>query len=269
MNFEHIDNQFIDTLEASGIIDAYEYVIRKLIEEGYPRDHVYERGSRYLLEYEKLALNNNVRAKNVNTFLELTNQDDKNKKETKAKEIIPSFPITLRSKLLYEQEENLPPQKIFETNIDELMKNKINLLTKNAKTEVNKSNLESYGSYAAFVKNENQKIKEYNFTVNTKFSNFQFIPMEEIEKANGDGNNINNNLNNNNMGNNNTNLKSDTEFLMPSGGERMNTGPSRRNTERSKESKSETVSSKSITPSQESKIKKVSHNIVNELMKKK
>ena len=269
MNFEHIDNQFIDTLESSGIIDAYEYVIRKLIEEGYPRDHVYERGSRYLLEYEKLALNNNIRAKNVKTFFELTNQDDENKKEIKAKEIIPSFPITLRSKLLYEQEENLPPQKIFETNIDELMKNKINLLTKNTATEINKSNIESYGSYAAFVENENQKLKEYNFTVNTKFSNFQFIPMEEIEKSNGNGNNINNNLNNNNMGYNNTNHNNDTEFSKPSGGERMNTGPSRRNTERSKESKTETFSSKSITPSQESKLRKESHNIANDLMRKK
>ena len=269
MNFEHIDNQFIDTLESSGIIDAYEYVIRKLIEEDYPRDHVYERGSRYLLEYEKLALHNNIRAKSVQTFSEMTNQDDKNKKEIKAKEIIPTFPITLRSKLLYEQEENLPPQKIFETNIDELMKNKISLLTKNAATEVNKSNLESYGSYAAFVKNENQKIKEYNFNINANFSNFKFIPMEEIEKSNGDGNNMNNNLNNNNMGNNNTNLKSDTEYIMPSGGERMNTGPSRRNTERSKESKTDTFSSKSITPSLEAKYKKESHDITNDLMKKK
>ena len=139
--------------------------------------------------------------------------------------------------------------------------------TKNKATEINKSNLESYGSYAAFVENENQKIKEYNFNVNTKFSNFQFIPIEEIEKSNGDRNNINNNLNNNNMGNNNTNLN--TEILMSTGGERMNTGPSRRNTERSKESKTETVSSKSITPSQEAKVKKVSHDIANDLMKKK
>ena len=269
MNFEHIDNQFIDTLESSGIIDAYEYVIRKLIEEDYPRDHVYERGSRYLLEYEKLLLKDNNKAKNVNTFLELTNQEEENKKEKKAKEIIPTFPITLRSKLLFDQEENLPPQRIFETNIDELMKNKINLLTKNAATEVNKSNLESYGSYAAFVTNENNKLKEYNFSVNTKFSNFQFIPMEAIEKSNGDDNNINNNLNINNMGNNNnTNLKSDAEFVMPSGGERMNTGPSRKNTEISKESKSETVSSKSITKSQESKIKKVAKDMTNDLMKK-
>lgn len=266
MSFEHIDNQFIDTLESSGIIDAYEYVIRKLIEEDCPRDHVYDRCSRYLLEYEKLALNNNVRAKNVQKFIELTNQDDGNKKEIKAKEIIPSFPITLRSKLLYEQEENLPPQRIFETNIDELMKNKINLLTKNSATNVNKSNLESYGSYAAFVENENQKIREYNFQINTNFSNFQFIPMEEIEKSSGENLNSNNNMDNNNT---NTNLKSDTEFIVPTGGERMNTGPSRRNTERSKGSKTETVSSKSITPSQEAKKRQESHNIVNDLMKKK
>ena len=33
MSFEQIDSQFINTLESSGIIEAYEYVIRKIIED--------------------------------------------------------------------------------------------------------------------------------------------------------------------------------------------------------------------------------------------
>ena len=71
--------------------------------------------------------------------------------------------------------------------------------------------------------------------------------------------------------NNNVNLNSDAEFLMPPEGARMNTGPSRKSTRKTKESKSEkseTVSSKSITKSQESKIRKISHNMAGELMKK-
>ena len=42
MSFEVIDSQFIDTLESSGIIDAYEYVLRKLIADNLPRNQVYE-----------------------------------------------------------------------------------------------------------------------------------------------------------------------------------------------------------------------------------
>ena len=146
MSFEHIDRQCLDTLEASGIIDAYEYVIRKLLNDENPRNQVYEKSARYLLEYQKLVLENNIRAKNAQAFFKLSNIEEEKKKEIKAKEIIPSFPITLRSRLLFEQEENRPPQKIFETNIDELMKNKLNLLSKNELNEQMRSNIKGYGS---------------------------------------------------------------------------------------------------------------------------
>ena len=283
MSFEHIDRKYIDTLESSGIIDAYEYVIRKLLNDENPRNQVYEKSARYLLEYQKLVLANNIRAKNAQTFFKLTNIEEEKKKEIKAKEIIPSFPITLRSKLLFEQEENRPPSKIFETNIDELMKKKLNLLTTNELNEQIRSNIKNYGSYAAFVENENEKLRMYNFKINTKFSNFKFTPLEEIEKANNPPENINKNLN---INDNNINLNSDAEFIIPVGEERIRTQPSRKSTNRSKktdskkseslksESKkseikkkeSESISSKSITPSQESKIKKISKDITNDLM---
>ena len=270
MSCDPIDNQFINTLESSGIVDAYEYVIRKLIEDNFPRNQVYEKCSRYLLEYQKLLLEKNIKAKNAQSFFKLSNIEEEKKKEVKAKEIIPTFPTTLRSRLLFEQEENRPPPKIFETNIDELMKNKLNLLSKNTLNEQARSNLKGYGSYAAYVENENEKLRMYNYKINTKFTNFKFIPMEDIEKGNYSNEEINNIDNNNNINNNNNNvnLNSDAEFIMPSGGERLNTKSSRKSTNKSKRTESESVSSKKSTPSQREAIKKVSKEMVDELMKK-
>jgi hypothetical protein len=290
MSFDLIDGQFIDTLESSGIIDAYEYVLRKLISDNLPRTQVYEKCARYLLEYQKLVLANNIRAKNAQSFYELSNIEEEKKKEIKAKEILPSIRIPLKSRLLFEQEENKPPQKIFETNIDELIKNKLNLLSKNKINEQLGANLKGYGSFAAYVENENEKLRMHSFKIDTKFTTFQFTPFEEIEKGNYDNtdinsnlniNNVNNNVNKNNMNNinvnnNNDNLNSEAEFIVPPGQMRMNTGSSRKSSNKSsnKSSKksggttSESVVSKKITPSEESKIKKVSKNIVNDLMKK-
>ena len=281
MNLKHLDRKYLDTLELSGIIDAYEYVIRKLLNDENPKNQVYEKSARYLLEYQKLVLENNIRAKNAQSFYELSNIEERNKEDVKAKEIIPSFPITLKSRLLFGQEEISPPQKIFETNIDELMKNKINLLSKNELNEQMRSNLKGYGSYSAFVENENEKLRMYNFKINTKFSKYKFIPLEEIEKTNYPSLSMNNNLINND--NNNINLNSDTEFIIPVGENRIQTQTSRKSTNKSKKSESknsesqkseskksesESVSSKSITPSQASKIKKISKDITNDLMKK-
>ena len=181
-DFEPIDSQSIDTLELTGIIDAYEYVLRKLIQDSLPKEGVYEKCARYLLEYKKLLLENNIRAKNAKSFYELSNLETGKKEEKKVQEIIPTFPVTLRSRLLLEQEENKPAQKIFETNIDELMKNKLNLLSKNALNEQIRSNLKGYGSYAAFV--ENEKLRMYDFKIKVKFDNFEFTSLEDIEKNN-------------------------------------------------------------------------------------
>ena len=226
-------------LESSGIIDAYEYVIPKLIEDNLPRNKVYEECARYLLEYQKLLLENNIKAKNTQSFFNLPIIEEEKRKEIKAKEIIPTFPITLRSRLLFEQEENRPPPKIFETNIDELMKNKLNLLSKKTVNEQERANLKGYGSYAAYVENENEKIRMKNFKIDTKFTTFKFTPMEEIIKGNylNDGNN---NINNN------VNLNSDADFIIPSGGERVNTKSSRKSTNKSKKTESESIFSKKV-----------------------
>ena len=251
-DFEHIDPQFIDTLESTGIIDAYEFVLRKLIEDSLPKEEVYERCARYLLEYKKLLLENNIRAKNAKSFYELSNLDTGKKEEKKVAEIIPTFPITLRSRLLLEQEENKPPKKIFETNIDELIKNRLNLLSKKAFNEENRTNIKEYGSFSAYVENENEKLRMYNFKINIKFDNFEFKPLEDIEKENPEENEEINIVNNNNIISKKSSKKS-TE---------------RRNSERSKvskESESESVKSKSVTPSEESKIKRESENVIDEL----
>ena len=88
--------------------------------------------------------------------------------------------------------------------------------------------------------------------------------MEDIEKGNYSNEEINN-INNNN---NNANLNSDAEYIMPSGGERLNTKSSRKSTNKSKKTESESVSSKKSTPSQRAAIQKVSKEMVDELMKK-
>ena len=278
MSFEHIDRQFIDTLVSSGIIDAYEYVLRKLIQDNLPRNQVYEKCARYLLEYQKLVLENNIRAKNAQSFYNLTNIEEEKNKEIKAKEIILDHPIFLSSKLLFEQEENKPPQKIFETNIDELMKNKLNLLSKNSLNEQMKINIKEYGSFASFVENENHNLRIHDFQIATKFTNFEFIPMEKIQKQNYSIEEVDNN----NIKNNNDNLNTDTEFILPIKEERLNTQPSRKNTNKSKKSdkskksesnkskrsETESISSKSVTPSLDAKIKKESKDIANDLMKK-
>ena len=252
-DFEHIDPQFIDTLESTGIIDAYEFVLRKLIEDSLPKEEVYERCARYLLEYKKLLLENNIRAKNAKSFYELSNLDTGKKEEKKVAEIIPTFPITLRSRLLLEQEENKPPKKIFETNIDELIKNRLNLLSKKAFNEENRTNIKEYGSFSAYVENENEKLRMYNFKINVKFDNFEFKSLEDIEKENLEENEEINIVNNNNNIISKKSSKKSTE---------------RRNSERSKvskESESESVKSKSVTPSEESKIKRESENVIDEL----
>ena len=269
MSFEPIEGKFLNTLESSGIIDAYEYVLRKLIEENLPRNQVYEKCARYLLEYQKLVLDNNIRAYNAKSFFKLSKFEDDKKKEVKAKEIIPTFPITLRSRLLFEQEENRPPQKIFETNIDELMKNKLNLLSKNSLNEQMRANLKGYGSYAAFVENENEKLRMHNFKINVNFSGFQFTPLEEIEKGNYPNEEINSNINN--INNNPNNQNSESEFTMPKGGEMINTQPSRRSTNKSnktKKTESESVSSKDIPSSEQSRIRAISKQMANDLLKK-
>ena len=244
-DFEPIDSQSIDTLELTGIIDAYEYVLRKLIQDSLPKEGVYEKCARYLLEYKKLLLENNIRAKNAKSFYELSNLETGKKEEKKVQEIIPTFPVTLRSRLLLEQEENKPPQKIFETNIDELIKNRLNLLSKKAFNEENRPNIKEYGSFSAYVENENKKLRMYNFKINVKFDNFEFTPLEDIEKENviQTPEEINNNIS----------KKSSRKSTQ------------RRNTGMSKESESESVQSKSVTPSEASKIRKETEEVVDDL----
>ena len=38
MNLKHLDRKYLDTLELSGIIDAYEYVICKLLNDENPKN---------------------------------------------------------------------------------------------------------------------------------------------------------------------------------------------------------------------------------------
>ena len=273
MHLDNDDSRFHDPLKISGIIDSYEYVLRKLVEEGLPKYGVYDKCADLVLEYKELVLKNNILAKNAQSLFELQKLEEK-KVEEEPKEIVVQSPITLTSRL----DENYQPKKLYETNIDELMKNRLNLMTRSELNNVMNANRKGYGSYATFVEDKNDELRKQNFKINMKLPKYEFISFEDIEKGNYDHNykinfNYNSNINDmNNMmnnDNNNVNLNSDTEFLEPPQEQRMNTNPSRKNTQMSKSSKTESISSKSITPSQASKIKKTSKDIVNDLMTKK
>ena len=281
-DFEPIDPDFIDKLEITGIVDAYEYVLRKLIDDSLPKEGVYEKCALYLLEYKKLLFENNVKAKNAKNLYKLSKLETGKKEEKKIEEIIPKFPITLRSSLLLEEEKNKQPKKIFETSIDELIKNRLNLLSKKEYNDETRTNIKDYGSFSAYVENENERLRMYNFKINVKFDNFEFKPLEEIENENpidepeeikidktsgyNNTNTHNKNTNNKNKTSNSTSNKNKSNNNISRKNSRKSS--QKRNTEKSKELESESVQSKSVTPSEASKIKKVSDDVVDELFNK-
>jgi len=281
-DFEPIDPDFIDKLEITGIVDAYEYVLRKLIDDSLPKEGVYEKCALYLLEYKKLLFENNVKAKNAKNLYKLSKLETGKKEEKKIEEIIPKFPITLRSSLLLEEEKNKQPKKIFETSIDELIKNRLNLLSKKEYNDETRTNIKDYGSFSAYVENENERLRMYNFKINVKFDNFEFKPLEEIENENPidepeeikiDKTSSYNNTNTHNKNTNNKNKTSNSTSNKNTSNNNISRKNSRkssqkRNTEKSKELESESVQSKSVTPSEASKIKKVSDDVVDELFNK-
>ena len=190
-----IDKDLINKLNGSGIVEGYEYVLRKLIEANLPREKVYEKCAFFLLEYQKNILKSNVRSKQIKDFVKVAMkdafEDENEKKDIKSpKELIPNFNIQIQSKLLLEKEEKIKQEdnKIFETNIDELIKNKIKLASKeNLLKDI--ENRPEYGSFAAFALNENEKIRNYNFKTSTNYKKFEFIPILEVRRMMGYENN--------------------------------------------------------------------------------
>ena len=195
-----IDKELINKLNGSGIVEGYEYVLRKLIEANLPREKVYEKCAFFLLEYQKNILKSNVRSKQIKDFVKVAMkdafEDENEKKEIKSpKELIPNFNIQIQSKLLLEKEEKIKQEdnKIFETNIDELIKNKIKLASKeNLLKDI--ENRPEYGSFAAFALNENEKIRNFNFKTSTNYKKFEFIPILEVRRMMGYENNNPNNI---------------------------------------------------------------------------
>ena len=195
-----IDKDLINKLNGSGIVEGYEYVLRKLIEENLPREKVYEKCAKFLLDYQQNILKSNIRSKQIKDFVKVAMkdafEDENEKKDIKSpKELIPNFNIQIQSKLLLEKEEKIKQEdnKIFETNIDELIKNKIKLASKeNLLKDI--ENRPEYGSFAAFALNENEKIRNYNFKTSTNYKKFEFIPILEVRRMMGYENNNPNNI---------------------------------------------------------------------------
>lgn len=181
-----IDIEHLNNLEASGIIDAYEYVLRKLVAEGLPEEKVYEKCATYLLEYEKVHLDKNLKVNGIKPLYRMTdpvNQIQSNDEYIgiPAKEILPTFQINLRCKHLLNDPDLLANTKVFETNIDEIIKKKIKLLSKNLFEEELKGNTDIYATFATFVENENDKIRMQNFRTAPAFEPYKFTTMLEIK----------------------------------------------------------------------------------------
>ena len=193
-----IDKDLIDSLQSTGIIDGYEYTLRKLVQDQLPTDNVYEKCAYYLLEYEKMYKKDNLRAKSLQEFVKMGEEKEEEKKEKPLQEIMPNYKVTLRSKIILERDMKIKNNelKVFETNIDELIKNRIQLSSHKLAMEEMERRQTNYGSFAAFALNENEKLRNYNFTTAPNFEPFEFIPILEIRKMNEMNNNDMNNFKN-------------------------------------------------------------------------
>ena len=76
-----IDKVLLDSLQTTGIIDGYEYTLRKLIQDNLPTDNVYEKCAYYLLEYEKMSLKDNIRVKNLKDYVKMAETEEEEKKK--------------------------------------------------------------------------------------------------------------------------------------------------------------------------------------------
>ena len=196
-----IDGELLNSLQSSGIIDGYEYTLRRLIEANLPRENVYEKCAYFLLEYQKLILENNIRAKGLQDFIDLSEPPKKIEPAKPIKEVVPNFPITLKSKLLYEKENNTRSKssQLVSLTIDELIKNQLKLSTKGI-SEQERRNPKAYtDSFAYFTEQENRKLKNGIMKTYPQYKPFEFIPILEIRKMNEEGKtNANDNYNSNN-----------------------------------------------------------------------
>ena len=182
-----IDGELLNSLQSSGIIDGYEYTLRRLIEANLPRENVYEKCAYFLLEYQKLILDNNIRAKGLQDFIDLSEPPKKIEPAKPIKEVVPNFPITLKSKLLYEKENNTRSKssQLVSLTIDELIKNQLKLSTKGI-SEQERRNPKAYtDSFAYFTEQENRKLKNGIMKTYPQYKPFEFIPILEIRKMNG------------------------------------------------------------------------------------
>lgn len=232
-----LDSELLNTLQSSGIIDGYEYTLRRLIEANLPTENVYEKCAYFLLEYQKLILDNNIRSKGLQDFVMLTEKSEKKIEPIKLREIKPNFPITLKSKLLLEKENNLQRtnNQLTPLNIDELIKNQLKLSTKSV-TEYDRRNPQSYSeSFAYYTEIQNKKLKNGINKTCPRFKEFEFIPILEIRKMNEDNkNNQNNQTGNYNNGEMNHNFTGSYNNNISMGNLNI-VNPSRKSTENSQD----------------------------------
>lgn len=182
-----INKESIDKLESSGIIDAYEYVMRKLIQNDLPKENCYEKCAYYLIEYQKLILEHNIRAKGLKNLLDMPSNEEKPvKQEIKLKEVMPSYKITLKSKLLLESEDNVKfeDKPLVQMNIEDLINNRIDMASEKVKKNLEEIPVKYKETFSAYVNEENSKLRSFIFKTAPKMKPFELIPIKEISRLN-------------------------------------------------------------------------------------
>lgn len=173
-----IHNEFLNPLIESGILNGYEYVLRKLIEAKIPDENKFEKCAFFLLEYEKFETMKDFKQVGLKDLINLK-ESEKIVDKKSAKEIIPNYPIKLFSEELYKKEENIPikGKLLVEMPITELLNHHIQMETEKInEKELSNPNPDTH-SFLKYSTSENQKLKNFIFKTEPNFKEFSFVPF--------------------------------------------------------------------------------------------
>ena len=179
-------------IEATGLSDAYSYVLKWLYEHNCPSDGVFSKCSDLILEYEKSLLPKNEKAKK---FIEMVRLSDYEIPEAlrpvDADVYIPksSHKLELQSrKLLSEINEGIEPFKNFITEgIKSLLSNNDKGLSSSAyRNEMFDTRGNKEETFEEFVKRENMNLNKMIIKTAPQKEELEFISMDQVRRMNCD-----------------------------------------------------------------------------------
>lgn len=181
-----------NVIEATGLSDAYSYVLKWLYEHNCPQNNVFSKCSDLILEYEKSLLPKNEKAKQ---FIEMVKLSDYEIPEAlrpvDADVYIPksSHKLELQSrKLLSEINEGTEPFKNFITEgIKSLLNNNDKGLSSSAyRNELFDTRGNKEETFEEFVKRENFNLNKMIIKTAPQKEELEFISMDQVRRINSD-----------------------------------------------------------------------------------